>query len=209
EESCDTLNWLTYEESYPVHSTTSREAHVQSSPISSATEDISPNLISEPLDINLLLNMATKQEGEQDDSEGDEKRACSSSECGELFLYQFPTRMEQENTAEIGTRSKVDEGCVDSIPIKIKETYGITMESCMAEKVISPGHFSASTKTHGRNISHFPAQAHKAEILKFESRVWIPCTQMDEPVVHATNEHQMSPFYIGEKKMSPSNIGEK
>nr|GEY19682.1 ribonuclease H-like domain-containing protein [Tanacetum cinerariifolium] len=46
-ESCDTLNWLTYEESYPVHSITSREAHVQSSPISSATEYISPNLISE------------------------------------------------------------------------------------------------------------------------------------------------------------------
>ncbi|GJW50936.1 hypothetical protein Tco_0092287 [Tanacetum coccineum] len=69
-----------------------------------------------------------------------------------------------ENIAEIGTRSKVDDGCVDS---------------------------------------------HKAEILKFESRVGIPCIRMDEPVVHATNEHEMSPSNIGEKEMSPSNIGKK
>ncbi|GJV17604.1 hypothetical protein Tco_1362927 [Tanacetum coccineum] len=85
--------------------------------------------------------------------------------------------MEQENIAEIGTRSKVNDGCVDSIPIKIKETYGINMESGMAEKVVTP--------------------------------VGIACTQMDEPSLHATNDHEMSPSNIGEKEMSPSNIGEK
>ncbi|GJT09747.1 nucleotide-binding alpha-beta plait domain-containing protein [Tanacetum coccineum] len=139
---------------------------------------------------------------------------------GSIFSLEFRNKEEEldlnqansesaENIAEIGIRSKVDDGGVDSIPIKIKETYGITMESGMAGKVVTPGHFPASTETDGRNIYHFPAQAHKAEILKFESRVGIPCTQMDEPAVHATNEHEMSPSNIGEKEMSTSNIGER
>ncbi|GJS09240.1 hypothetical protein Tco_0366036 [Tanacetum coccineum] len=137
---------------------------------------------------------------------------------GSIFSLEFRNKEEEldlnqansesaENIDEIGTRSKVDDGCVDSIPIKIKETYRITMESGMAEKVVTPGHFPASTEINGRNISNFPAQAHKAEILKFESRVGIPCIQMDEPAVHATCEHEMSLFNIGEKEMPPSNIG--
>ncbi|GKB11074.1 ribonuclease H-like domain-containing protein [Tanacetum coccineum] len=106
---------------------------------------------------------------------------------GSIFSLEFKNKEEEldlnqansksaENIDEIGTRSKVNDGCVDSIPIKIKETYGITMESGMAEKFVTPG---------------------------------IPCTQMDEPAVHATHEHEMSPSNIGEKEMSPSNIGEK
>ncbi|GJZ74641.1 hypothetical protein Tco_0639106 [Tanacetum coccineum] len=119
---------------------------------------------------------------------------------GLIFLLEFRNKEEDldlnlansksaENIVKIGTRSKVDDVCVDSIPIKINETYGITLESGMAEKVVTPGHFlekSESTETDRRNISHFPAQAYKAEILKFESRSRIPCTQMDEPAIHAT-----------------------
>ncbi|GJS50805.1 hypothetical protein Tco_0624167 [Tanacetum coccineum] len=71
---------------------------------------------------------------------------------GSIFSLEFRNKEEDldlnqvnsdsaKNIVEIGTRSKVDEGCVDSIPIKIKETYAITMESGMIEKVVNPGHF--------------------------------------------------------------------
>ncbi|PWA92948.1 hypothetical protein CTI12_AA076220 [Artemisia annua] len=48
-----------------------------------------------------------------------------------------------EHIIETGTGNKAVEGYVDSIPSKIKETYGITMESGMAEKVVTPGDFPA------------------------------------------------------------------
>ncbi|PWA58260.1 UDP-glucuronosyl/UDP-glucosyltransferase [Artemisia annua] len=180
--------------------------------------------------------MATKKEGEQDDSEGDEKRKhvprqnvvnffftnfppewskvnmyelfSEVGEIAEVYIARKANSESAEHIIETGTGSKAVEGCVDSIPSKIKETYGITIESGMAEKVVTPGDFPAkgeSTETHGRDFSHFPARAYKNEILNFESRLGIP----DEPVVHAIKEHEMSPSNIGEKEMSPSNIGEK